>query len=354
MRPFQTPDGMGASLGRRRLITGGGAALLLGACGDGERLTAATTPALDVERLAKEVPKLAERARPGLLGFGLMNLDSGQHWTLNGDRPFPMQSVFKAPLGAFALAEAEAGRLRPEEVVAIRDVDLAPGHSPIADAWPVRRDYTVRELIAAAVSDSDNTAADVLMARVGGPGALTAWLQARRIVEVRVDRYERELQPEAYGMAPFRAEWKGPTFAIARDAVPQERRLAAMRAYMADPRDTATPRGMLDFLSLLDASRLLSPAGTRQLVRLMLDTPRGADRIRAGLPGDWRFAHKIGTSGVHLGLSLAFNDVGVASLPGEARRSYAVAAFLSGTTLDLPSQATLFADIGRLVARSVG
>jgi beta-lactamase class A len=267
-------------------------------------LTAATTPPLDVKRLAKEIPELAARARPGVLGFGLMNLDSGEHWTLNGDRRFPMQSVFKAPLGAAVLAEVDARRLDLAETITI--------------------------------------------------SAVTAWLQSKRIGEIRIDRYERELAAAAFGTAPFRPEWKGPTFGVAIQAVPPDRRLAAMRAYLADPRDTATPRGMLDFLSRLDAGELLSPAATQRLIRMMIATTRGNDRIKAGLPQGWVYAHRPGTSGQELGLSLAFNDVGIVTVPGERRRSYAVATFLSGATLDQRSQAALFADLGQLIAKSVG
>src|SRR5438309_619141 len=80
--------------------------------------------------------------------------------------------------------------------------------------------YTVDELLFAAVSNSDNTAADMLMRRIGGPGVVTAWLVAQRVFEVRVDRYERELQPEMFGMASFRPAWKGPGFAAAMATVP--------------------------------------------------------------------------------------------------------------------------------------
>ncbi|WP_374469002.1 class A beta-lactamase [Phenylobacterium sp.] len=315
-------------------------------------LTASTTPQLDMRRLDAGAAALAARAAPAALGFGLMNLESGEHYTMNGDRRFPMQSVFKAPLGAAALAEVDAGRLALDEAVIVEAQDLSPAWSPIADAWPARRDYTVGEILAAAVTDSDNTAADLLMKRIGGPGAVSAWLGAERLNEIRVDRYERELQTEIYGMSSFRPDWKGPGFEQARATVPEATRRAAMAAYMRDPRDTATPRATLDFLLRLDRYELLSPASTRRLLQLMLATPRGRDRLLAGFPAGSRFAHKPGTSGTHLGITTAFNDVGLVTLPD--RRSYAVAAFLSGSTLSPEGQAGLLAELGRLVSASVG
>lgn len=340
-----------ATLPRRRLLLAG-LALPLAACGDNEPLTASRTPRLDMDRLNDGVAALAARARPGVLGVGLMNLESGEHFTFNGDRRFPMFSVFKAPLGAATLAEVDARRLTLDEAVVLDEQDLSPPLSAVADAFPARRDYTLRQMLHAAVVDSDNTAADVVMKRIGGPGAVTAWLSSKRLPEIRVDRYERELAPEAYGMASFRPAWKGPGFRAAYDAVPDARKMAAMRAFLTDPRDTATPRATLDFLARLDQGELLSPASTRLLIQMMRETPRAGDRLKAGFPADSVFAHKPGTSGLDLGISLAFNDVGILTLAD--RRSYAVAAYLSGSTATMEAQAALFAELGRLVTRSIG
>ena len=105
------------------------------------------------------------------------------------------------------------------------------------------------------------------MKRIGGPGAVNGWLQAKNVDEISVDRYERELQPETYGMASFRPAWKGAAaFSAAMATVPPPKRHAAMLAYMADPRDSATPRGMLGFLRRLDEGELLSAASTRRLL----------------------------------------------------------------------------------------
>ena len=331
----------------------GAASLGLAACSRDKPLTASRTPRLDMKLLDKEVAALAARAAPGVLGFGLMNLESGEFWVRLGDRTFPMMSVFKLPLGAAVLAEVDGGRLNLGDTVTISDQDLSPPLSPVADAWPGRSTYTVEELFTAALRDSDNTAADVLMRRIGGPGAVSGWLQAKNVQEVRIDRYERELQVEALGMVSFRAAWKGQAaFGAAIATVDPARRRAATLAYMADPRDSATPQGMLGVLRKLDAGELISGASTRRLLVTLSETPRGADRIKAGLPQGASFAHKPGTSGADQGLCAAFNDVGIFTLPD--RRSYAIAAFLTSSTAPEADRAALFADLGRLAARSVG
>lgn len=315
-------------------------------------MTASRTPVLDVKQLDSDVRALANRAAPGLLGFGLMNLESGQSWTWEGERRFPMQSVFKMLVGAAMLAEVDAGRMALDAPISIGAKDLSPPRSPIAEAWPGRTVYSAEELLVAAVSDSDNTAADVLMKRIGGPGAISGWLQAQKIEEVRVDRYERELQPESLGLASFRPAWKGDGFDAALATVPLAQRLAATEAYLRDPRDTATPRGMMVFLSRLDAGELLSPASTRRLIGIMARSPRGPERLKAGFPKDALFAHKIGTGSSFGGRTSAYNDVGIVTLAD--KRSYAITAFLTGSTANGQARAGLLADLGRAAVRAVG
>lgn len=330
----------------------GAAALALSACGRRDPVTAAHTPKLKMKQLNREIGAIAARAAPGVLGAGLLNLDSGQVWTLNGAAWFPMESVFKAPLGAYALSEVDAGRLSLDERVTLKDTDLSPPDSAVADAWPARHDYSYGELLTLAVRDGDNTAADLLMRRVGGPGALTAWLGGKDIHEIRVDRYERELQPESVGLGSFRPGWAGlANWLRAYAAVPPAQRLAAVRRFMTDPRDSATPRGMLHFLELLDSRELVSPASSVLLMKLMETTVQGAGWFKAGLPKGSVFAHRVGVGPSVGGVNPAINDAGVFVLP-DGRR-YAAAVFLRGATLGEAGGAALLADVARAMVRGV-
>ena len=352
MTLLQSVAAASASLGRREILIGG-ASLSLAACARSPLMTVSHTPQLDMKGLEAGVAKIAVRAAPGILGFALRNLESGQVWVRLGEHPFPMQSVFKLALGAAVLSEIDAGRLQLNEVFSIPSEALSPPWSPIAEAWPGQTCYALLDLLTAAVANSDNTAADLLMKRIGGPGAVSAWLRSKTVDEVRVDRYEREIQPAVYGMASFRPAWKGQAaFNAAKATVPPGQRHAAMLAYMADPRDTSTPRGMLGFLRKLDDRELLSEASTRRLLGIMSDRVRISDRLKAGLPKDAIFAHKSGTSGTDQGLTAAFNDVGIFTLAD--KRRYAIAAFLSGSTAPQKDRADLFADLARLSVRSIG
>jgi len=343
-----------ASLPRRALLISGGALALIG-CRRARSTTVAPsiTPPFDMARLNREVGAIARRLEPGVLGAGLMNLESSEVFTWRGDRRFPLQSVFKAPLAAAALAEIDAGRLSLDERFTLKDMDLSPPWSPIADAWPARRDYTTADLLHAAVAISDNTAADVLMARIGGPGAVTAWLVSKRIEEIRVDRYEREVQAKILGVGPFRPEWKGEAaFGAAQLAVSPADLQRAMAAYQADPRDTATPEGMLTFLDALLDGALLSPASTRRLLALMSAALTGGRRILAGLPKGSALAHKTGTGPARLGVSSAINDAGIVTLPD--KRMYCMEVFVARAPLSPEACEDAIAQVTRAFIRGLG
>ena len=323
---------------------------LLAGCGEPPML-GQTDPLFDREKLTADFQPLANRVAPGSLGVAVEDLTTGQIISFNGEKRFPLQSVFKAPLGAAVMAEVEAGRLKLDDVVLIEDVDLSPPHSPIADAWPGRNTYTIQDLLERAVGDSDNTAADVLMKRVGGPGAVTAWLQGRKVDHLHIDRYERQLQPESLGLASFRADWKGEAaYRAALDKVPAAERRQATLKYLADPRDTATPLGALRFLEALNQAELLDVDSRRLLGRITSQTTSGPDRLRAALPDGARLAHKTGTARTDLGFTPVVNDIGVYTL--KDGRKFAVVAFVSGSALPIAEQEKVIADVGRVVIKA--
>ncbi len=308
-------------------------------------------PLFDRETMTAQFQEIANRVAPGSLGVAVEDLSTGQIISFNGDKRFPLQSVFKAPLGAAVMAEVEAGRLRLNDTLLIEDVDLSPPHSPVADAWPGRNTYTVQELLEHAVGDSDNTAADVLMKRIGGPGAVTAWLQGRKVDHLDIDRYERQLQPDSLNLASFRADWKGePAYRAALDKIPAVDRRRAILAYLADPRDTATPIGALRFLEALNQGELLSPDSRRLLGRITSQTASGPGRLRAALPDGARLAHKTGTARTDLGFTPVVNDIGVYTL--KDGRKFAVVAFVSGSALSVTEQEKVIADVGRVVIKA--
>jgi beta-lactamase class A len=141
---------------------------------------------------------------------------------------------------------------------------------------------SVETLCAAAVEASDNTAANLLLSLVGGPAQLTAFFRSLGDNVSRLDRMEPDLN----------------------SSLPD------------DPRDTTTPDAMAGNLkSLLVDEEVLSAASRNRLTNWMLNEQNGRNRIRSGLPADWRVANKPGTSADRAGVT---NDIAVAWPPGRA------------------------------------
>ncbi len=297
------------------------------------------------ETLNPKLAALAERARPGILGVAAQDLTTAQRIAVAGDLPFPMDGVWKAALGAAVLSEIEAKALSPSETLAIEDVDLSPPPGAVADTWPAHGRYTVEDLLKRAVALSDNTAADVLLKRIGGPGAVTAWLELRKVEGVRLDRYARQLLPEQAGTASFRADWKGPAWRKAVLATPEATRRAAQQRHLADPRDTATPLGAVRFLEALNQFELTSQDGRGRLLRLM--EAAAGDRLRPALPAGARLAAITASAPYDLGLCPA--DATLAMVQLQDGRRFALAIFLKASPLEDEDRTALIVDVARTV-----
>lgn len=218
-----------------------------------------------------------EASVAGRLGVAVLDTASGALAGHRLDERFPMCSTFKVLAVALVLARVDAGKERLERRVAIAPAELLEW-SPVTGQH-VGGELSVAELCAAAITVSDNTAANLLLASVGGPAALTDFLRRNGDPATRLDRTEPTLNEAAPG----------------------------------DPRDTSTPRAMAQTLHALALGGALSQASRAQLVRWMAGSTTGAKRLRAGVPSDWRVADKTGTG--RLGTT---NDVGLLWPPRRA------------------------------------
>ena len=108
---------------------------------------------------------------------------------------------------------------------------------------------------------SDNTAANLLLVRLGGPAGFTDFLRAHGDVVSHLDRNEPTLNTNLPG----------------------------------DPRDTTSPRAMVATLRTLLTTPALSPLSRERLITWMVSCETGRERLRAGLPPAWRVGDKTGT-----------------------------------------------------------
>ncbi|MFC7499499.1 class A beta-lactamase [Enterovirga sp. GCM10030262] len=304
------------------------------------------------DTVASGLEALAAKAEPGTLGVAILDLSTSRMRGINADQPMPMQSVFKLPLAIAVMDAADKGRLSLGHEVTLTRDQLSVAHSPIAEAFPGRTDYTIEELIRAAVAQSDNSAADILLKRIGGPEALTRFFQERGIESFRVDRYEYELQPQSVGLPEFTGQWIGSdAITEAKEQLPLDRQRAALRIYLADPRDRVSPADMVNILVMLANGQLLSPESTTKLMDILESTSTGTDRLKAGVPEGATVYHKTGTGASVDGVASAVNDVGIIELP-DGRR-LAVAAFLAGSDLSSEDRAAIIAEVARIASSKV-
>ncbi len=252
-----------------------------------------------------------EAASGGRLGVAVLDAH-GRY--LHGHRPderFPMCSTFKAMLAAAVLAAADRGDLDPDQRVPVREDDLVD-HSPVVRRH-AGKDLTLRDLCRATMVTSDNAAANLLLRRIGGPPALTAFLRAHGDPVTRSDRMEPEMN----------------------------------RFTPGDPRDTTTPRAMAVSLGRCVLGPVLSPASRGQLADWLIDNGTGDACLRAGLGPQWRVGDRTGSNGVD-----TRNDIAVV-WPRDGGAPWVVTAYLQGATVDSAARDAVLAHAGRLAAAQV-
>jgi beta-lactamase class A len=253
-----------------------------------------------------------ERRVGGRLGFAAVDTGSGRRLAHRADERFPMASTFKWLLAAATLARVDGGAERLDRMVAYGKADLI-GVSPVTTAHVGEGRLSVGDLCAAAVATSDNGAANLLLASLGGPAALTRWLRSKGDPTTRLDRNEPALNA----------------------AVP------------GDPRDTTSPTAMVADLRTLVLGSGLSPASRDRLTGWLIGNKTGDARLRAGLPKGWRVGDKTGTgaNGTNNDLAVIWPASGAPIL---------VAAYMTGGKASESERNAAHAALGRLVSARFG
>jgi beta-lactamase class A len=166
------------------------------------------------------------------------------------------------------------------------------------------------ELCEAAITLSDNTAGNLLLAAIGGPSGLTAFVRGLGDQVTRLDRNEPSLN----------------------EALPD------------DPRDTTTPNAMASNLqTLIVGAAALSAASREQLTAWLLANKTGDTRLRAGVAKDWRVGDKTGS-----GARGTANDVAVIWPPNKS--PMVITAYLTGASVSNAQQNATLASVARAVS----
>ncbi|WP_116949484.1 class A beta-lactamase [Jiangella endophytica] len=209
------------------------------------------------------------------LGVYAVDTGTGEIVEHRADERFAFASTHKMLSAAAMLQATETADL--EQVIPIDAADLV-GYSPVTEP-AAGAGLTLLEIIDAAVTVSDNTAANLLFEQLGGPDGLEAVVRGFGDETTSFDRIE-----------PGLSDW-----------VPGE------------TRDTTTPRAMAANVQGLLLGDLLAEEDRTLLHDTMRANTTGDELIRAGVPDGWVVADKTG-SATHGGR----NDVAVIEPPGAA------------------------------------
>ncbi|MEO8779714.1 MAG: class A beta-lactamase [Rhodanobacter sp.] len=249
-----------------------------------------------------------QRLHGGRLGVAMLDTGTGRRIAQHGDQRFLLCSTFKVLAVAAVLARVDAGKEKLDRRIVF-------GPEAVLNYAPVTRQHvgapgmTVAALCEAAITLSDNTAANLLLASLGGPAAVTRFLRDLGDRVTRLDRIEPELNRSSPG----------------------------------DLRDTTTPNAMLATLQRLLLGPVLTNASRDLLVGWMRACTTGIDKLRAGVPSSWQAGDKTGS-----GAQGESNDVAIFWPP--QRQPILVTAYYAGSSAHGKQLGAVLAEVGRIAA----
>ncbi len=260
--------------------------------------------------LAAEAPpelETYERESGGRVGLYAQNLVNGKKLAWRADERFVMCSTFKASLAACVLGRVDRGEEQLAAMIPYGQADLLE-YAPVARENLAAGKMSVGEMCKAIVELSDNTCANLLLARIGGPAALTGFWRSLGDTTSRLDHDEPELN----------------------------------RSPPGNPQDTTTPAAMANNLRRLVLGEALSAQSRVQLTEWMVNCKTGANRLRGGLPAGWKIGDKTGYNGKD-----AAGDIAVAWPKPDT--PVLITAYVQGGTPTPAKIAGVFAQIGRML-----
>jgi len=289
-------------LGRRDILIGFGAAAV------GSTLMAQPIRALEPgDPLSMEMKRI-ESGFGGRLGVAILDTGNGNRFAWRGEERFPMCSTFKFLLVAAVLRRVERGQDRLDRALPIAKSDFVP-NSPITEKH-FGASLTVARLCEAAMTVSDNSAANLLLPLVGGIAGFNAFLRSLGDRVTRLDRNEPSMNESIPG----------------------------------DPRDTTTPEAMLRCMNVILLGKALASASRTRMTDWLIATQTGMTRLRAGLPAGWRAGDRTGTS-----MNGVTNDIAILWPP--ARKPILVTAYLAEGQADQAARNAALADVARALVR---
>ena len=241
----------------------------------------------------------------------MLDTATDQRFAHRGGERFPMCSTFKFLAVAYVLHRVDQGKEDLDRAVSFTRKDVV-AHSPVTESYAGASAMALGEICKAAMTESDNTAANLMLTSFGGPAGLNEFLASIGDEKTHLDRTEPALNEAAPG----------------------------------DERDTTTPSGMLENMRRILLADVLKPASIATMTEWLVRCETGTSLIRANLPADWKVGDKSG-GGDHG----TRNDIAIIWPP--RRKPVLVTAYLTECALPDDGRDAILAELGKAVADEI-
>ena len=266
--------------------------------------------------LRQKIQQIAA-SKNAVVGVSIADNRGKEVLSVNGDKHFPLQSVFKFHIALLILSEIDKGKFSLDQKIEIEKKDLLPGlYSPIRDKYPEGATLTIAEILEYTVSQSDNVGCDVLLRLLGGPQTVENYFAKNKFKDISI-KINEETQQNNWEMQ--------------------------FQNWM-------TPKAANKVLSAFydNKKSLLSQKSYDFIWKTMRETSTGGKRLKGQLPEGTIVAHKTGTSGVNktTGVTAAVNDIGIVFLPNG--KYFFISVFVTDSKENPDTNEKIVADIGKV------
>ncbi|MDN4013880.1 CGA/CIA family class A beta-lactamase [Chryseobacterium gambrini] len=249
------------------------------------------------------------------VGISVLGFENGFTYNKNADKKLPMQSVFKFHIAIAVLDYVEKGKLSLDQKVTLNQSNLHENTwSPLREKYPNGGIVPLSEVIEYTVAKSDNNGCDILLKLLGGTQVVQKFMNAKGVKNFQI-KYNEE---------------------------------AMHKDWNAQYENYTTMNSAVDVLKKFYDGKLLSKKSTDYLMKVMLSTSTGINKLIEQLPKDTPIARKTGSSGKNnAGLTGAENEIAIVTLPNG--KHYAIAVFVSNSTETAEVNCRMISDISKTV-----
>ena len=249
------------------------------------------------------------------VGVSIIGNDGKDTISLNGEKHYPMQSVFKFHIALAVLSQIDKGKFSLDQKIEIQKKDLIPNlYSPLREDYPNGATLPISKILEYTVSLSDNVGCEVLLRLIGGPKIVEDYFVKNNIKDVSIKVNEEQQQ----------ADWD------------------------LQFKNWTTPKAANETLAKFynNKKKLLSLKSYDFIWKTMRETETGVNRLKGQLPKGTIVAHKTGSSGANKdGLTAAVNDIGIIFMPNG--KYFFISVFVTDSKENADTNEKIIADIAK-------